>query len=128
MYRNALLATAFSLLIAASSWTQSGPVASRLGYPQMILHNGKIVTMDDDSFESRVGTIVEAMAVRDETILATGTNAEVLELAGPETRRIDLKGRTVLPSFIITHEHPMDWAFQEPRALTRVFPPTTTTR
>ncbi len=122
MYRNVLLAAALSLLITVGAWTQSGSVASRLVYPQMILHNGKIVTMDDDSFDSRVGTIVEAMAIRDGNILATGTNTEVLELAGPETKRIDLKGRTVLPSFIITHEHPMDWAFQEPRALTHIFP------
>ena len=35
---------------------------------------------------------------------------------------IDAKGRTVLPSFIMTHEHPTDWAFQEPRAITHVLP------
>jgi len=43
----------------------------------MILYNGKIETMDDASFESRVGTIVQAMAIRDGKILATGTNEEI---------------------------------------------------
>ena len=116
-----------SLLLAVMScgvwgWAQQSDVAAKLGYPQMILYNGKIVTMDDSSFESKVGTIVQAMAVRDAKILAMGTNTEIRPLRGPQTKIIDLKGRTVLPSFIITHEHPMDWAFQEPRAMTHVFP------
>ena len=110
------------LLPSPGMWSQGVDVAAKLGYPQMILHSGKIVTMDDPSFESRVGTIVEAMAIRDGRILATGSNAEVRPLAGPNTRSIDLKGRTVMPSFIITHEHPTDWAFQEPRAMTHVLP------
>jgi len=88
----------------------------------MILYNGKIVTMDDDSFESRVGTIVQAMAIRDGRILATGSNAEIQALAGPKTKSIDLRGRMAMPSFIITHEHPTDWAFQEPRAMTHIMP------
>src|SRR3989337_854225 len=83
---------------------QNADVSAKLGYPQMILHNGKIVTMDDSSFEARVGTIVQAMAIRDGKILATGNNADLRALAGPQTKQIDLKGRMVLPSFIHTHE------------------------
>ena len=101
---------------------QNAGVAAKLGHPQMILYNGKIVTMDDSSFESRVGTIVQAMAIRDSRILATGTNTDIQPLAGPQTKSVDLKGKTVLPSFFLTHEHPTDWAFQEPRAITRVLP------
>ena len=95
-------------------------VAALLGYPQMIVHNGKIVTMDDTSFGPNVGTIVQAMAIRDGKILATGSSADIQSLAGPQSKMIDLKGKTVLPSFIMTHEHPTDWAFQEPRAITHV--------
>ena len=97
-------------------------VAAKLGYPQMILYNSKLVTMDDASFEARVGTIVQAMAIRDGRILATGTNAEIRALAGPQTKQIDLKGRTVLPSFIHTHEHPTDWIWTEPEALKHALP------
>ena len=117
-------ATVLLVLILCTSWgwAQQTDGNSRLGYPQMILYNGKIVTMDDSSFESRVGAIVQAMAVRDAEILATGSNDEIRALAGPQTQSIDLKGRTVLPSLILTHEHPTDWMFQEPRAITHVLP------
>src|SRR3990172_6181974 len=46
-----------------------------VGYPDLIVHNGKIVTMDDPSLEARTGRTVEAMAVRQGKVLALGTNA-----------------------------------------------------
>ena len=101
---------------------QNVDVAAKLGYPQMIVYNGKIVTMDDGSFESRAGTIVQAMAVRDGKILATGSTAEIRALAGPQTKSIDLRGKTVLPNFILTHEHPHRWQFMNARSVTHVFP------
>lgn len=122
MAKKLILIAFVTIAIDVCGWAQQSAVSAKLGYPQMILYNGKIVTMDDSSFDSKVGSIVQAMAVRDARILATGTDAEVRLLAGPQTKVIDLEGRTVLPSFIITHEHPMDWAFQEPRAMTHVFP------
>jgi len=78
--------------------------------------------MDDASFSSSPGTIAEAMAIRGDKILAIGSTRQVRALAGPDTRQIDLKGRTVLPGFILTHEHPTDWAWTEPSALNHVFP------
>jgi predicted amidohydrolase YtcJ len=117
-----LVLLASSLQLRAQQGTVPAAVAAKLGYPEMVLVNGKIVTMDDDSFESRVGTIAEAMAVRGDRILAVGKTAEIRPLAGPSTKVIDLQGRTVLPGLIITHEHPTDWAFQEPHALTHNFP------
>jgi predicted amidohydrolase YtcJ len=107
--------------IASSGLAQNIP-AKLLSYPETILYNGKIVTVDDPSFESKVGTIVQALAIRGARILERGTNAQVLALAGPQTKKIDLKGRTVLPSFFLTHEHPTDWAFQEPRAMKHALP------
>ncbi|MBI2817910.1 MAG: amidohydrolase family protein [Acidobacteria bacterium] len=115
-----LLSTAF-LSFAIFSWGQS--INPKLvSYPDYILYNGKIVTVDDASFQSNVGTIVQALAIRDRRILDRGTNAGMQALAGPNTKKIDLKGRTVLPSFILTHEHPTDWAFQEPKAMQHVLP------
>ncbi|MBI4460083.1 MAG: amidohydrolase family protein [Acidobacteria bacterium] len=110
------------LCLCAAGRAQRPDVAAILGYPQAIYYNGKIVTMDDTTFDSKVGTVVQAMAIRDGKILYTGTNADVQALAGPQTRKYDLKGRMVLPSFIITHEHLNDWAFQEPMAITHVLP------
>ncbi len=97
-------------------------IAAILGYPDMIIYNGKLITMDDEGFNNQTGTIAEAMAVRDDTILAVGSNQEIRRLAGPDTEQIDLNGRAVLPGMILTHEHPTDWAWVEPLALNHVFP------
>ena len=43
------------LCLAVPAVAQQANIAARLGYPQMILTNAKVVTMDDASFESRVG-------------------------------------------------------------------------
>ncbi|OFV98749.1 MAG: hypothetical protein A3F68_10980 [Acidobacteria bacterium RIFCSPLOWO2_12_FULL_54_10] len=108
------------LLMSAAGWSQT-PLAD-LGYPDMVLINGKIVTMDDPGFGPQVGTIVQAMAVRDKKILKIGTTAQIQALAGPQTTKIDLKGRMVVPSFIHTHEHPTDWVWTEPSPMEHVIP------
>jgi predicted amidohydrolase YtcJ len=67
--------------------------------PDTILTNGKIITVDDTF------SIAQAVAVRDSRIVAVGTNQEITRLAGPNTRRIDLRGRSVVPGFIDNHAH-----------------------
>ena len=66
--------------------------------PDTVLLNGKIVTLEAS------GTL-EALAVADGKIVATGTSDEIGKLAGPMTRRIDLGGRTVIPGLIDSHMH-----------------------
>ena len=56
------------------------------------------------------GRVAEAMAVRDGRIRAVGTNQEIAVCAGPETRVLDLQGKTVLPGLIDVHTHAMEWA------------------
>ena len=63
-----------------------------------VLTNGKIVTLEGAG-------IVEALAVTDGKIVATGKSDEIMRLAGPATRRIDLGGRTVIPGLIDSHMH-----------------------
>lgn len=112
-----LMCVGFVVLTSAGLMAQSaGSPASRLA-PELILYNAKIVTVDDPGFTSTPGTIVQALAVRGDTIFATGTTAEIRALAGPNTRQIDLKGRTVLPAFSMTHEHPTDWMFIDPEPI-----------
>jgi len=67
--------------------------------PDLILSNGKIVTVDDRF------TIAQAVAIRGDRIVAVGANQEIDRLAGPNTRRIDLQGRAVIPGLIDNHMH-----------------------
>src|SRR5690348_1680418 len=68
-------------------------------FPDLILANGRILTMD------AAGTQAEALAIKDGRVLATGSNAEIRELAGSATRTIDLQGRTALPGLTDAHLH-----------------------
>jgi predicted amidohydrolase YtcJ len=61
--------------------------------------NGHVVTLDE------AGTVVQAVAVRDGRIVATGGNKQMRRLAGPQTEVVDLRGRTVLPGFVDGHVH-----------------------
>ena len=70
--------------------------------PDIVLTNGKIITVDDRF------SIGQAVAVRGDRIVAVGTNQEVARLAGPNTRRIDLQGKTVIPGLIDNHAHIME--------------------
>lgn len=67
--------------------------------PDMILSNGRIVTVDD------FFSIEEAVAISGERILAVGSNAEIQAMAGPGTQSVDLGGRTVIPGLIDNHNH-----------------------
>jgi predicted amidohydrolase YtcJ len=76
------------------------PRAARAQGAELILHNGKVVTVD------RNFTIQQALAVDDRRLVAVGTDAEVLRRRGPNTRVVDLRGKTVLPGLIDSHTHP----------------------
>jgi len=66
----------------------------------MILVNGKVVTVDAND------SVVEAVAIKDGRILATGSSSEVRKLAGIQTEVLDIGGTTVLPGLIDSHTHP----------------------
>src|SRR5204863_1454967 len=67
--------------------------------PDTILVNGKVITVDAQS------STREALAIRDGRILALGTSAQMRKLAGPQSRVVDLQGRTVIPGLIDSHLH-----------------------
>jgi len=77
--------------------------AAVLHYADIVLYNGKIITADEKF------SIVEALAIRENKFLAVGTTAEILPLAGPNTRKIDLKGKAVTPGIIDVHQHPFTY-------------------
>ena len=98
-------------ILSAQQAAQNVP-AELVAYPDYILHNGKIATMNDTTLTNAMGRVVQAIAVRGDRIQFIGTNDEVLRYAGPQTRRIDLKGRTVVPGLINTHSHMHDHSLQ----------------
>ena len=67
--------------------------------PDLILHGGKFTTLD------RSNPTATAVAVKQGRFTRVGGDKEVLALAGPGTRVIDLKGRRVLPGLIDNHSH-----------------------
>jgi predicted amidohydrolase YtcJ len=67
--------------------------------PELVLLDGKVVTVDADS------SLREALAIRDGKIVALGSTTEVRRLAGPATRVVELDGRTVIPGLIDSHLH-----------------------
>src|SRR5437016_3738717 len=67
--------------------------------PDLILHNGKIITLDQSS------RIAQAISVRAGQVIAVGDDAALLKEAAPTTQRVDLAGRSVLPGFFDAHPH-----------------------
>ena len=92
---NPLVLLGFGLCLASPTYAQQAD----LGSPDLVLINGKILTMDDKS------SVVEAVAILDGKLLATGSNARVKSMAGTRTRVLDLAGKTVVPGLIDTHAH-----------------------
>jgi predicted amidohydrolase YtcJ len=83
-------------------WAQSGK--GMVIFADAVYHNGKVLTVDEKF------SIAQALAVRDGKVMAVGSNAEMLNLAGAKTQRLDLKGKTIIPGFIDTHSHLFDYA------------------
>lgn len=75
------------------------PAKSRQTAPDLVLLNGKIFTSDAKQ------PYVQALAIRGERIAATGDSAKIKALAGPNTKLIDLGGRTVIPGINDAHNH-----------------------
>ncbi len=73
----------------------------------LILSNGKIVTVDPKS------RVVDSLALRGDRIVGAGSRTEIAHLAGPQTRHMDLQGKTVLPGLIDSHVHGAEAALYE---------------
>jgi len=66
---------------------------------ELVLYNGRITTLDRQRPEA------EAVAMRDGRFVAVGGEREVMASAGPDAKRVDLKGRRVIPGLIDSHMH-----------------------
>src|SRR5262249_34885695 len=73
----------------------------------LVVHNAKVLTVDGKF------SIAEAIAVKDERILAVGKKDAIFKYAGASTQLIDAKGRNVLPGLYDSHTHPLGAAMSE---------------
>ena len=86
------------------------PVTAGTGPADLILTNGKIITVD------AAFTVAQALAIAGERILAVGSDAAMARVSGPTTRVVDLKGKAVIPGITDGHAH------MDREALRSVFP------
>jgi len=66
-----------------------------------VLYNARIYTVDENR------PMAEAMAIRDGTVLFVGSRRGAEALAGEGTKRLDLRGATVIPGMVDAHVHLM---------------------
>jgi predicted amidohydrolase YtcJ len=89
----------FSRAIMLAVAVVAAPAPASAQVADTVLVGGKIVTVDDRF------TLAQALAIRDGRIVKVGAPAEIEALKGPQTRVIDLGGRTVIPGLIDNHAH-----------------------
>ena len=97
------LALLLTVALMSLSSTPSTPAPQEA---TLILQGGRIWTGDP------ANPWAEALAVKDDRILAVGSREEVDAFAGDATRRIEMNGGLALPGFIDSHVHFMSGGFQ----------------
>src|SRR5579863_334746 len=93
------IVTVTAVILLAVAGLRAQPLQQAGQTADLILSNGKIITVDERF------TIAQAVAIRGDRVVAAGTNQEINRLARPNTRRIDLQGRAVIPGLIDNHMH-----------------------
>src|ERR1700741_428346 len=89
---------------AAWSLLGAGSLAARAQgseAPTIILKNGKVTTLDTEKPNA------SAVAITGGRFSAVGDEKDIMKLAGPKTRVIDLGGRRVIPGLMDGHTHPI---------------------
>lgn len=76
--------------------------------PDLVMCNGNIITVDADF------SIAEAIAVKESRIVGVGKSVDMQQLAGDNTRILDLKGFTVLPGINDAHCHLNGFGLERP--------------
>ena len=96
--------TPMLLMVMAAHLLFGASVADGPCMADLVAVNGHVFTVNSSQ------PWAEAIAVCGDRIERVGTTAEVLAIAAPGARRIDLQGRTVLPGFNDSHVHLIDGA------------------
>ncbi|MDP6372640.1 MAG: amidohydrolase [Vicinamibacterales bacterium] len=97
---SAALVGAAGLGVRPGSTVDAAQAAGPGATADLALINGRVYTMDPAQPRA------EAFAVRDGTIIAVGSTADIRNLISSGTEVIDAEGMTVTPGFIDAHCHP----------------------
>jgi predicted amidohydrolase YtcJ len=89
----------FALLLLFALFT---PAAAQTLKADLVVFNANVRTMDKSNPRA------EAFAVLGGKIVTVGTNVEIKQLTGAQTKTIDAQGRLVLPGFNDAHVHFLD--------------------
>ena len=79
--------------------TGKNPPLPREAAVDVILTGGNIITMHPAK------PVAQAVAIKDGRFLKVGRDQEIKAFAGSKTKKIDIKGKTVTPGFIDSHQH-----------------------
>ena len=93
------LASFLALGLAGAALLASASCGERPEPADMVLLHGTIATVDDAQ------PTAQALAVRGETLVAVGSDAEIEPYVGADTEVIDLGGSLAIPGFIEGHGH-----------------------
>ena len=89
----------------ASEGAEPGPASEGETAPEvenpadLVLKNAAVYTVDD------AWTVASAVAVKGDTIIAVGSDADMDAFIGPDTNVMDLGGMMVTPGFMNGHDH-----------------------
>jgi predicted amidohydrolase YtcJ len=72
-------------------------------WADLVLMGGNVLTMNPSQ------SCAEAIAIKDDRIVKVGTNEATNRWIGKNTKVISLRGKTVVPGFIDTHIHVLDF-------------------
>ena len=105
-----MLSNGLSTPAQTQASSPTAPARAGRGPADLVLRNGKIITVDAAS------TIAQAVAIAGDRIVAVGPDAAMAAHMGLTTRVVDLNGKAVVPGLTDGHAH------MDREALRNVFP------
>jgi predicted amidohydrolase YtcJ len=87
------------LIVLIVSLLTLTPFQSQVASADLVFKNGNVYTANDKAPQA------QAIAIKGDRIVFVGANADVQRFVGPNTRVVDLQGKTVLPGFTDSHQH-----------------------
>ena len=93
-----VLALVMAVGVAPASLSRAAP-AAQTATADLVLLNGQVATVDS------ADSVQQALAIQGDHFVAVGSSDAIAGWIGPDTRVIDVGGRTVLPGLIDSHIH-----------------------